>query len=286
MRHFVIITNLQKDPGLVQTRRISNWLGKHGCTCLVLEENGDSLRRDYRYTDPGSIPRGTECVLVLGGDGTLLQAARDLVDLSLPLLGINMGKLGYLAEIELGGVFEALERLVHNSCSVEKRMMLEGDVYRGDELIKSDISLNDIVICRRGRLRIISFQIYVDGAFLCSYQADGIIIATPTGSTGYSLSAGGPIVSPDASLILLTAIAPHTISSRPVILPERVEITVELTDTQSASDEALAEVNFDGDTVLPLQAGDRVKIRRAAREAKLVRVYHTSFVEILRNKMN
>lgn len=286
MRHFVIITNHQKDPGLTQTRKISSWLTGQGCTCLVLEENGENAEGSYRYTDPESIPRGTECVLVLGGDGTLLQAARDLVNLSLPLLGINMGKLGYLAEIELGGVPEALERLVHGSCSVEKRMMLEGDVYRGDELIKSDISLNDIVICRRGRLRIIAFHIYVDGAFLSSYQADGIIIATPTGSTGYSLSAGGPIVSPDASLILMTAIAPHTISSRPVILPERVEITVELADSHSASDAVQAEVNFDGDTVLPLQAGDRVKIRRAAREAKLVRVNHTSFVEILRNKMN
>ena len=141
-----------------------------------------------------------ECVLVLGGDGTLLQAARDLVDRSIPLLGINMGTLGYLAEIDRKDIFPALDKLIGGEYTVEHRMMLTGTALHSESRrMLADIALNGIVISRNGRLRVVDFNVYVDGAFLSSYTADGIIISTPTGSTcGYNLSVGGPIVAPEA----------------------------------------------------------------------------------------
>ncbi len=316
MKHFFIITNHEKDPQLAQTGRICRWLEERGCSCVISDsaaltagsEPGQhparhqaqspeqrsfgsavspaaSVSRGYRYTDPARVPEGTECVLVLGGDGTLLQAAGDLVNTTCPLLGINMGKLGYLAEIEMDQAFGALERVIRDECAIEQRMMLEGSICGRDQRREGALALNDIVLSRRGRFRVVEFNIYVDDAFLCSFQADGIIVSTPTGSTGYSLSAGGPIVSPDASLLMLTAVAPHTISSRPVILPDHVKITVELGSIGNGAADG-AEVNFDGNTIAAIGPGDRVTIRKAANLARLVRVYHTSFVEILRRKMN
>ena len=296
MKNFFIITNHLKDPSLNHTEQIRCWLEKQGCVCQVYdsapeEQQGkkEILRdgRKYHYTDPASVPEGTECILVLGGDGTLLQAARDMVDTGIPLLGINMGKLGYLAEIEIRNVQNALERVIHDGFTLEERMMIEGGAYRGRQMMLEDEALNDIVIGRRGRLRAVEYTIYVDNAFLCSYLADGIIVSTPTGSTGYSLSAGGPIVSPDASLLLLTAISPHTLTSRPIVLPSHVEITVELGAAGAYfGTEEVAEVAFDGNVTMPLNVGDRVIIRRSPHVTKLARVYHTSFVEILRTKMN
>ena len=289
MKQFFIITNHVKDPELIQTNRIRRWLEERGCSCVIqdsaLTAEDTAERKGYRYTDPGKVPAGTQCVLVLGGDGTLLQAAGDLVNTSFPLLGINMGKLGYLAEIEMEQAWNALERVIRDECAIEERMMLEGSICSDTVAVNGELALNDIVLSRRGRFRVVEFNIYVDDAFLCSFQADGIIVSTPTGSTGYSLSAGGPIVSPDASLIMLTAVAPHTISSRPVILPDHVKITVELGGTASRFGDG-SEVNFDGNTIASIEPGGQVTVRKAKNLAKLVRVYHTSFVEIVRRKMN
>ena len=149
----------------------------------------------------------------------------------------------------------------------------------------ADIALNDIVITRNGRLRVVDFNVYVDGAFLSSFTADGIIISTPTGSTGYNLSVGGPIVAPEASLMLLTAIAPHTLNSRPIVLPDDVEIAIEI-GTSHGTDIDGAEATFDGDTSVKLNAGDRVVIHRSSREALMIKTKNTSFLEILREKMS
>ena len=239
----------------------------------------------YRYTDAQHVSDEVECVLVLGGDGTLLQAARDLVDRSIPLLGINMGTLGYLAEIDRKNIFPALDKLIGGEYTVEHRMMLTGTAFHQSRRMLADIALNDIVISRNGRLRVVDFNVYVDGAFLSSYTADGIIISTPTGSTGYNLSVGGPIVAPEASLILLTAIAPHTLNSRPIVLPDFVEITIEI-GTNHGTDIDGAEATFDGDTSVKLSSSDRIVITRSMREALMIKTKNTSFLEILREKMS
>ena len=243
------------------------------------------ILRSYKYTNANLIPDDTECILVVGGDGTLLQAARDMIERNIPLLGVNKGTLGYLAEVDGDNMEEALDRLIDDNVVIEDRMMLEGCAYSHKKKLLQDFALNDIVIARSGRLQIIDFNIYVNGEFLRSYSADGIIISTPTGSTGYSLSAGGPIVSPEASLILLTPIAPHTLNTRSIVLPADAEITVELLHGHTAGwDEAAA--SFDGDTCVKLGIGDCIRIYRSSRMTRLIKINNISFLEVLRNKMN
>lgn len=285
MDTFYIITNYQKDPEMTVAHEIREYLKSKGKTCYIQQKEVEDPQGKYRYTDAQHVSDEVECVLVLGGDGTLLQAARDLVDRSIPLLGINMGTLGYLAEIDRKNIFPALDKLIGGEYTVEHRMMLTGTAFHQSRRMLADIALNDIVISRNGRLRVVDFNVYVDGAFLSSYTADGIIISTPTGSTGYNLSVGGPIVAPEASLILLTAIAPHTLNSRPIVLPDFVEITIEI-GTNHGTDIDGAEATFDGDTSVKLSSGDRIVITRSMREALMIKTKNTSFLEILREKMS
>lgn len=291
MDRFYVITNYQKDPKFQTAGYIREYLESKGKICYIQQQEGRGGAEDfgtpcgYRYTDAERIPKDVECILVLGGDGTLLQAARDLGETGLPLLGVNMGTLGYLAEIERRNIRPALDKLIAGEFSVERRMMLHGAAWHQNRQMLEDTALNDIVISRNGRLRVVDFNIYVDNVFLTSYSADGIIVSTPTGSTGYNLSAGGPIVAPQASLMLLTAIAPHTLNSRPIVLPEDVSITIEIVSGHGTEADG-AEATFDGDTSVKLNAGDKMIITKSERKASMIKTKNTSFLEILREKMN
>ena len=227
MDRFYIIPNSAKDPELTFSNMIIDYLEEHGARCHV-QKITEKMEGPYHYTDPDGIPGDTQCIIVLGGDGTLLQAARDVGHLDIPLLGINLGNLGFLAEVNQTSLYSALDQLMADDYEVEERMMLEGRVYRGRKLIGQDIALNDIVIGRDGHLRVVRFKNYVNDVYLNSYNAYGIIISTPTGSTGYSLSAGGPIVSPNAAMTIMTPIAPHTLNTRSIIFPAQDVITVEI----------------------------------------------------------
>ena len=180
MDRFYIITNSDKDPKLQITGKIVNYLKEHQKKCAV-QQAERKHEGSYHYTDPDQVPDDTQCIIVLGGDGTLLQAARDVVHKEIPLLGINLGNLGFLAEVDQPSLYGALDQLMADDYEVEERMMLEGRVYRGKELIGKDIALNDIVIGRDGHLRVVRFKNYVNDVYLNSYNADGIIISTPTG---------------------------------------------------------------------------------------------------------
>ncbi|HIQ98016.1 MAG TPA: NAD(+)/NADH kinase [Candidatus Limivivens merdigallinarum] len=285
MDKFYIITNSIKDPQLETTLFVKEYLESRGKSCMIQENDRKGSKSSYKYTDASLIPRDVDCVLVMGGDGTLLQASRDLLEMEVPLLGINMGTLGYLAEVDQANIKPALDKLLAGDYKIVSRMMLEGEAYHQGKMILKDSALNDIVIGRNGRLRVIDFSIYVNGEFLNSYSADGIVIATPTGSTGYSLSVGGPIVSPEASLILLSPIAAHTLNSRSIILPDDAEITIEILPRHSGMDDG-SEANFDGDTSIRLACGDRVVIRKAVKRTKLIKINEISFLEVLRKKMS
>ncbi len=284
MDSFYIITNKDKDPGFQTTRFVKEYLEKRGKKCTIRENMVES-GGNYKYTDAAGIPDDVDCVLVLGGDGTLLQASRDLTERDLPLLGINMGTLGYLAEVDRKGIEPALERLLAGEYQIVSRMMISGEVYHQGKKVMEDLALNDIVIGRYGRLRIIDFKIYVNGEYLNRYSADAMVISTPTGSTGYSLSAGGPIVSPEASMLLMTPVAPHTLNTRSIILPDDAEITVEMLPGHSRSGDD-AEVTFDGDTSVWLTCTDKVVIRKAVKKTRLIKINQISFLEVLRTKMN
>lgn len=283
MDKFYIITNSDKDMNLDMTKSIVKYFKIHGKECYV-QQAKRKLEGAYHYTNPELIPEGTQCIIVLGGDGTLLQAARDVVHREIPLIGINLGNLGFLAEVDAHSVYPALDKLMNGEYEVEQRMMLTGTVYHEGKVIGKDIALNDIVIGREGPLRVIRFNNYVNQEYLNSYNADGIIIATPTGSTGYSLSSGGPIISPNASMILMTPIAPHTLNTRSIIFPAEDEITVEIGEGRRQNKEnGLA--SFDGDTVIPMVTGDKIVIRKSAVSTKILKLNHLNFVEVLRQKM-
>ena len=220
MKHFLVIANKAKDPERRYTDRILSYLRERGAQadCRVNERETDTVR----------VPEGIECAIVLGGDGTLLKAAGDLMEREIPLLGVNLGTLGYLAEVEIGSIEPALDKLLCGDYTKEARMMLSGGVFREGKCVVRDYALNDIVISRRGSLQVLHFHIYVNGRFLNGYVADGMIVATPTGSTGYNMSAGGPIVEPGASLLLLTPICPHTLNTRSIVLSPEDEVVIEI----------------------------------------------------------
>ena len=284
MDKFYIITNSAKDKNQEFTNEIVKYLRDHGRQCQVqLAER--KQEGAYHYTNPDLIPEGTQCLLVLGGDGTLLQAARDVVHREIPMLGINLGTLGFLAEVDRLSVYQALDQIMADDYEIEERMMLTGTVWRGDTIIGRDVALNDIVICREGPLRVVRFKNYVNDVYLNSYNADGIIISTPTGSTGYSLSCGGPIVAPNGAMTLMTPIAPHTLNTRSIIFPAEDVITVELgKGRRQDTEKGLA--SFDGDTVIPMVTGDRIVIQRASVSSRILKLNHLSFVEVLRQKMH
>ncbi len=284
MRHFFIIPNRGKDKDLQVTGGILSFLEEKGCSCTLCPEIKETDGK-WHYTDPALVPPGTECVIVLGGDGTLLQAARDLVGSGIPLLGINLGTLGFLAEIEKSSLYPSLEKVIFDRYIVEERMMLNGTVFHRDRIVGSDVALNDITIAREGHLRVVNFKNYVNHEYLNSYSADGIIISTPTGSTGYNLSAGGPLVSPRASLIIMTPVAPHTMNTRSIVFPQGDTITVEIGPGRRTDDER-AFACFDGDTVFPMVTGDRVVIRSDVTTTRILKLKQLSFIEVLRQKMS
>ena len=284
MDKFFIIANRQKDKELKTARKVEAYLNSKGKSCILREETSEQKARSNHYTDVEKIPKDVECIIVIGGDGTLLQAARDVVNRQIPLLGINMGTLGYLDEIDRSSIDGALNHLMLDEYTIEKRMMLNGKVYHKEELIAEDVALNDIVIGRDGPLHVTRFHNYVNGEFLNSYTADGIIIATATGSTGFSLSAGGPIVSPETNILIMTPVAPHTLNTRSVIFPAEDEITVEIGEGSQGC-EAKAVVSFDGDTNVPMRTADRVAIRRSVKDTQIIKISNISFLEVLRRKM-
>lgn len=287
MDKFYIITNREKDENLVTTRRIYEYLTSRGKACTVREYQGHGpaeVQEAYRYTNADWIPEGTECILVLGGDGTLIQAARDTVDKNIPLLGVNLGTLGYLAEIEKTGVIDALDSLLLDDYSIEPRMMLEGSIVRAGQESDHNLALNDIVVNRAGALRVVDFEIYVNGQLLNQYAADGVIVSTPTGSTGYSLSAGGPIISPMASMIVVTPICPHTLTARSVVLSGEDKVSIRLGAGRSDRPKEVV-ATFDGEFSVPVALGDSVEIQRSLRTTKILKISNISFLEVLRNKM-
>lgn len=283
MDHFYVITNPAKDTDLKVTHFIRDYLIKQGKTC-VIDTGGDNKNQEG-YTDQSRVDAKTECVIVLGGDGTLLQAAADLVNMDIPFLGINLGTLGFLAEVNVSETEEALNRLIQNDYEIEERMMLCGTGPIGTPRKEEARALNEIVITRKGSLQIINFNIYVNGQFLHRYHADGVIVATPTGSTGYSLSAGGPIVEPRANLILVSPICPHSMQSRSIVLSSEDTVMIEL---EAGRDENRREVEaiFDGSHKIPLQAGDRVEIRKSRKTTGIIKLSQMSFLEALHKKMS
>ncbi|HBN57427.1 MAG TPA: NAD(+) kinase [Lachnospiraceae bacterium] len=274
MEHFFIVTNDGKDKGQKVTDEVIRILASAGKRCTRC------LKDESKKIVKASVPDTFDCAVVIGGDGTLIEAARALYGRDIPILGINMGTLGYLAEVEVSHIGEALENLLLGRYEVENRMMLEG-TFGG---MRKDVSLNDIVVARSGSLRLIHFKLYVNGELLNSYEADGVIISTPTGSTAYNLSAGGPIVEPTAEMIVITPICSHALNTSSIVLSAEDELVIEIGEGKhSVAEEAC--IAFDGTDTVAMTTGDRVTVRRACASAKIIKLSKVSFLETLRRKM-
>ncbi len=280
MKTFYIIVNTDKEESLRLSYEIADYLISRGKQCRIR-----SREQEQAGSSSGVLAEEVEGILVLGGDGTLLRAARELAGKRIPFLGINMGHLGYLAEIEEQNVQAALERLIADEYTIEERMMLSGSVYVNGIRSEQDVALNDIVLNRFGNLRVVDYEVYVNDQYLNSFTADGIIVSTPTGSTGYSLSAGGPIISPTASMLMLTPICPHTLNSRSIVFSGRDRIRIRIGEgRRSGADEAC--VTFDGDTCVQMKTGDYVEIQKSTEVTRIMKINQVSFLEVLRNKLS
>ena len=284
MNCFYLITNSVKDKDLELTNQIAEYLREHGALCVVQVQDSEKSEWAYNFTDVSQLPEDVDCIIVLGGDGTLLRAARDVVDRQIPLCGINLGNMGYLAEIDVNSLYPALDCLLKDEYEVEKRMMLTGSITRGEQVLEQNIALNDVVISRKGATRVAHFNIYVNDEFLNAYEADGVIISTPTGSTGYSLSAGGPIVSPSASMLLVTPLAAHTLNSRSIVFSDEDKITIEI-GKRKGGEEEQAIASFDGASLIDLVTGDKIVIAKSKKDTRIVKISNISFLEVLRKKM-
>ncbi|WP_455714100.1 NAD(+)/NADH kinase [Anaerosporobacter sp.] len=283
MNNFCIITNIDKDNEYKTTKLIQEYLVSKGKRCQIAAECS-TVGTNEDETDVSWIADDTDCVIVLGGDGTIIRAATDLCTKEIPLLGINLGTLGFLAEIERQDIIPALDSLLEEDIQIQKRMMLQGKITRDDQTLYEDYALNDIVIGRSGFSRIISISVYVNNILVDTYHGDGIIIATPTGSTGYNLSAGGPVVSPSSNVIMITPICPHTMSQRSILVSSDDEIKV-VVDKSKKTQKEEAIATFDGRMGMELKTGDKIFIQKADKVTKLIKINQKSFYEILRSKL-
>ena len=278
MKNFLILTNEKKDPGLRISKKIQDYIEKQGG---ISQRMCDFTRHVQK--DMNCITKDTECVIVLGGDGTMLHAARLIVDHDIPMVGVNLGTLGFLTEIELSKLYDGLDGLLNDTFQIEERMMLDGRVIHADHETDHLPALNDVVIARSGFSRIISFRIMVNGKLLDVYEADGIIVSTPTGSTGYNLSAGGPVVNPKANVILITPICPHSLQSNSLVLSPEDEIDIYIENVRESQLEE-AYVTFDGQVARKLQPGDVLQVRKSKKIARIIKVKGDSFYRIKKNR--
>ena len=242
---------------------LERWLAERG-VAVVSEAETDG------WTEVSGSASGLsakmDLAIVLGGDGTLLAVARALGKRSVPLLGVNLGTLGFLADTASDELYAALEQVLAGDFAVESRMRLEVDVARDGRMLGSYLALNDAVIVRTAVSRLIDLETFADGMVVTTYHADGLIVATPTGSTAYSLSAGGPLLVPELEAILLTPISPHTLTQRPLVLPETSELEIRVQDTRGGE----VRLTVDGQVGCALKQGDRVCMRRSLHPVRML----------------
>ena len=280
MKKFVIITNLHKDPDLKVSNQIIEYIKvKGGSAFNLLEYTPDKVK--YEDLDYSKIPEDTDCIIVLGGDGTMIRVVRKTRKTDIPIIGMNLGTLGYLCELDHKTIYQGIDKLLEDECTIEKRLMIKG-YPKGSE--KGRTALNDIVIHSTGWLAILRVNVYVNGQFLATYEGDGVIISTPTGSTGYNLSAGGPIIEPGANILALTPINAHDLNSKGIILKAEDTIEFELVPRRSAKDDT-AYVSCYGDRFVKINAVERFVVERAVHTIKICKVNKQSFLETMRKKM-
>lgn len=265
-------------PGHAQAKatasELTEWLAGRGIAI-----SGDPIPADQVTTD-GSHTADADLIVVLGGDGTMISAARLSGDNDTLVLGINYGSLGYLTDFRIEEMFPALEAIIAGEYEIDRRVMLKTEHWRGDEKLSSGRILNDVVVNKAALARIIEIDVRLNDLFVNTFRADGLIVSTPTGSTAYNLSAGGPIVYPSMNAVVLTPICPFTLTNRPIVIPDSAEIELLLHNENEG-----VVLSLDGQTGYPMLAGDRIKIRKSATTFNLVQPANRNYFDVLRDKL-
>jgi NAD+ kinase len=268
------------EPAKEQALKLDQWLRERGIL-VFSEEMSARAAMNACFEEPSLVPRDVQFVIVMGGDGTLLGAARRVGRYGVPILGVNLGGLGFLTEIPLRKLYPAVELMLDGRLEVETRLMLEAVVVRQGTETCRFLVLNDVVINKGALARIIDLDVFINDQFLTTFRADGLIVSTPTGSTAYNLSAGGPILYPTMSSFILTPICPFTLTNRPILLPDSHFVSI----TLSGRGEERVSLTFDGQVGFDLFQGDKVLIQKAKEKLKLIKSPDQGYFEILREKL-
>jgi NAD+ kinase len=255
------------------------WLTERGYS-VVIDEETVAYAPGFEAVPRGQIAsRNPDFVVVLGGDGTLLSAARAVAKADIPILGVNLGSLGFLTEIALPELYSTLDAMDRGECSFESRAMLHCEIVRAGECIGSFDCLNDAIVNKSAIARLVEFDLYVDDGFVSNYKGDGVIVATPTGSTAYSLAAGGPILMPSVNAFIITPVCPHSLTHRPLVVRDTAQVRI---GVRSVDEEAF--LSIDGQVGLPIANGDMILCRKSEYQVRLLRGRKT-FFDVLRTKM-
>ena len=280
-----VIVKPHQPDALETLCRLTSWLSEHGITLVgPTEVERETIEQRTGCTidvvHESELARQVDLILVLGGDGTMIATSRMIGDVRVPVIGVNYGGLGYLAEFPLEELFPALESILAGQYQVQQRLMLTVELWRGEELVTRNRVLNDVVVNKSALARIIEIEAYLNEQFVNLFRADGLIVATPTGSTAYNLSAGGPIIYPSMNAVVITPICPFTLSNRPIVVPDESMIEVRL-----VTEKEEVALTLDGQVGVPLKAGDRAVIRKSKTAFNLVQPPNRNYFEVLRNKL-
>ena len=280
MKRIGIVAKRDAREAPAAVTRLVEWLRTRRLPIVVDKDTAELLPgADVTVVNREDLPPQVDVVVVLGGDGTLLSAARAVGELGVPILGVNLGDLGFLTATTLDEMFPALESLLAGRMTIEDRMLLAARVRRNGEWLREHIALNDVVIMKAAMSRIINLAVSVEGQHAIRYRADGLIVSTPTGSTAYNLSAGGPILFPVMDAIVLTPVCSHTLTNRPIVLPAALKVEVTLLADQQVM------ATLDGQVGIDLLENDLVEIKQAAPRIRLARFPHKDFFSVLRTKL-
>jgi len=275
------ITSKPKKPEVRDiVTPLVHWLHDRSIEVLVDKETGSTLDGSEKCVTRNEMPSLVDLIIVLGGDGTLLATARVLNRKPVPLLAVNLGGLGFLTVITRDELYSILERVLAGDFRTERRVQIEAEVMRAGEVISSFLALNDVVLNKGAIARVLDFDVRVDGQFISSYKADGLIVSTPTGSTAYSLAAGGPVIAPSVEAFIVTPICAHTLSNRPVVLPDSAQIEVKVKSYGES-----VYLTVDGQVGVALRSEDAVHMRRASSVVELIQSPQKNYFEILRQKL-
>ena len=283
MKKVAILPNVQKDKGLETTKRLVRYLLEKGCEPQLSEEVAERAEMPQYAREEAELYSQSDLLISLGGDGTLLGIGRRTARFEKPILGINLGTLGFLTAEEKNYAEKAIDQVLDGDFKLEKRMMLECSIATGENRTEGVIALNDICITRGNLYKILEFHVYVNDEYVDTLLADGVIICTPTGSTAYNLSAGGPVLKADAEIIAITPISPHTLTSRPIVVSAEDVVTVEV---KPSREDTPFTVSADGQDNFTLMGKNVVQIRKAKVCTTIIKTKPQSFYDVLRHKLS